>query len=1504
MRVIRISQLLFLAGTGILGFEPNLALAQPILPAADGTGTTLTIDGTQYNITGGSLSSDGANLFHSFEQFGLDANQIANFLSTPQLQNILGRVVGGDPSIINGLIQVTGGNPNLYLMNPSGIIFGSDSSLNVPADFFATTATGIGFGDNNWFNAFGSNDYANLIGNPAQFAFDLAQPGVIINAGELSLEAGKNLTLLGGTVVNTGTLTTSEGRITLSSVPGSSLVRISQPGSLLNLEIEPPRDLQGNILSFSALDLPTLLTNADVETGLNLNPDNSVTLSDSGTIIPTVRGTTIVSGNLDVSSAQIGSEINILGEQVGLFNGNLNASGSNGGGNVRIGGDYQGQGSIPNAERTFISQDSTINANSLQEGNGGRVIVWGNDTTQFLGTIAARGGALSGDGGFVEVSGLEFLDFRGEVDTLAPNGTTGTLLLDPTSISIIDGAGSFSDLTQVDAFSNPDIPPNTISAALLNSATSNIVLQAGDIYFNGTVNVTNPGVGITALANQKIDVNQSITTNGGDIRLIANADGIGADRLSVGNNINARGGNIVLSGDGADGGNNKRGLQIAQNSTISTMGDGNITMTGTGGDGGNNNQGIRVDGTVRTENGDISLNGTGNGAGTNNQGILVRSTGLVETTGEGAINLTGNGGNGTDFNQGIRVDGTVRTENGDISLNGTGNGAGTNNSGISLRDDATVEATGNGEIVLNGIGSPTGSANSEGIFVSGNSTIRGGDGEVVLRGTSTTNAGIRLQGSVEGRGSIDFEGIALNPQAGIVVQGGEIEGLGDGDVTLAANEIEFSGAPEISGGGALIMQPISEGLDVTVGGNIQDERLNLSANELDAVRGGFEEIIIGREDGSGTITVVEDVTFEDPVTLRASGNSSSIDAAGVSIDGSRLRAIAGDTINLGSLNLSGDLDAIAQGDIEVSTINTQGGNVEITTNGFFRATGSFTSSNGVDASIANQNGNITIRHGGNGVMPFEIGNAATNGTVAAITSGTFTIAPVQSFPFSHQEGNIAIISVDAPPPPPIKPPPPNLPTVSQNTTVPDAPTVLSDTPTSIVLELLRSLATDMNTSSDSGNAVSVSLSSFNSGGGGSFAAIVGAVDESLSKAFGDYLGLGSVPKTNGQEALQKMRDLEAATGVKPALIYAIFVPDTPNKSQSLLSIEGENPEKPTDLLEVILVTSSGEPFRHKVGVTREEVINIANTFRTFVTNPRRPKGYLSPAQQMYQWLVAPLEEDLQEQGIENLVFVMDTGLRSIPIAALHDGDGFIVERYSMGLMPSLSLTNLNYQDIRDRTVLAMGAEEFGDGKTLPAAAEEVKLIAEELWEGDSFLNEDFTLENLRGARDRVPYGIIHLATHGEFREGKPSNSYIQLGDSQLTLDQLRTLGWHDPPVELLILSACRTALGDEEAELGFAGLAVLAGVKTAMGSLWSVSDAGTLGLMTTFYEQLKEVPIKSEALRRAQLAMLLGEVRMENGELTTPDGNFPLPPELRELGNIDLSHPYYWSGFTAIGNPW
>ncbi|NJS12842.1 MAG: filamentous hemagglutinin N-terminal domain-containing protein [Microcoleus sp. CSU_2_2] len=273
---------LFICPFSLLIFN-TFARAQTVVPAADGTGTAVIRNDNRYDINGGSLSGDGANLFHSFQQFGLKEGQIANFLTNPSIQNILTRIAGGDASLINGLVTVTGGNSHLFLINPAGIVFGPNASLNVPGAFTATTATNIGFGSN-WFNAVGSNNFSALVGTPNAFYFGVDRPGSIVNAGNLAVTPGQNLTLLGGTVVSTGKLSAPGGQITVAAVPGENILRISQPGHLLSLEVANTGGLGNAQLPANPLALPQLLTGTgtSLASGVAVAADGTVRLVDSG----------------------------------------------------------------------------------------------------------------------------------------------------------------------------------------------------------------------------------------------------------------------------------------------------------------------------------------------------------------------------------------------------------------------------------------------------------------------------------------------------------------------------------------------------------------------------------------------------------------------------------------------------------------------------------------------------------------------------------------------------------------------------------------------------------------------------------------------------------------------------------------------------------------------------------------------------------------------------------------------------------------------------------------------------------------------------------------------------------------------------------------------------------------------------------------------------------------------------------------------------------------------
>ncbi|MGB8690904.1 MAG: CHAT domain-containing protein, partial [Microcoleus sp.] len=395
------------------------------------------------------------------------------------------------------------------------------------------------------------------------------------------------------------------------------------------------------------------------------------------------------------------------------------------------------------------------------------------------------------------------------------------------------------------------------------------------------------------------------------------------------------------------------------------------------------------------------------------------------------------------------------------------------------------------------------------------------------------------------------------------------------------------------------------------------------------------------------------------------------------------------------------------------------------------------------------------------------------------------------------------------------------------------------------------------------------------------------IEQIRNQEFGEYLGVkGQLPEQNVliSQFQQTLQTIEQKTGKRSGIIYLI---------------------SRDEQLEIILVPPVGQPIHYSVtAAKRAALFPVVKELRDEITNPRKlnTTSYLAAAQQLYKWSIAPLEKDLENLGIQTLLLSVDPGLRSLPFAALHNGKGFLIEKYNLSLIPSFSLTNTDYKPVSGATVLAMGRSEFVDNDPLPSVPIELQTISSQ-WHGPSFLNSTFTVDNLNSQHSQRGFRIIHLATHAEFQPGKPSNSYIQLWNDKLNLAQIERLNWRNPQVDLLVLSACRTALGDRESELGFTGLAVKSGAKSALGSLWYVDDQGTLGLMTEFYQQLRGSALKSEALQLAQQAMISGKVRLENGQLVTTAGKLNLPANLQQQ-NQNFSHPYYWSSFTMIGNPW
>ena len=1458
LRVVIVFQL----GLGILPLittlSAGLAQAQQIIPANDGTGTIVTPNGNRLDITGGKTSGDGANLFHSFEQFGIKLEQIANFQANPALQNILGRITGGNASIINGLIQVTGGSANLYLMNPAGFIFGPNASLNVPSAFTATTANGIGF-EKGWFNAADANDYTALVGNPNGFSFTMSQPGAIINAGDLAVATEQSLTLLGGTVVNTGQLKAPAGQIVVTSVPGQNWVRLSEPGNLLSLEIQPitSSSKQPRNWTIPIASLPELLTVGNVSnSGLSANSNGSVQLTDSQVTIPTTPGTTVVAGKVDVSG-QTGGTANILGQQVALVGADVNASGTNSGGIVRIGGDYQGKGTLPNSDRTFINSDSLISADSLVNGNGGQVIVWADKKTGFYGNITARGGANSGNGGSVEVSGKENLLYRGNTDLSANNGIVGNLLLDPTDINIVDASPQPQDGSLPTILQDASPTTFTISKSALESQNAAITLQA-------TNNITiEDGIWLNFAREG---------SPGGAIAFIADADsdGIGAFRMGTSNIINTDQRDITISGASLILGNIDTTGGFPTNS-------GNVTLSA----------------RDSITGGNIIASGNGYGSSGN---VNVTSTNSAITLGN--IDTSGN------FGSNVTLSARDNITGGNIIASGDGYGSGnisvaSTNGGITLGNLDTSEVPifdepTDGSVNMNAVGNiQSGTINSSVNSGFSLSSTAGNVNLITTTGSITTQA---INSSVANDGSGNFTAtagsVSLNARNNITVNGA---------IDASATATGVDGTATVKGGNVTLQTTN------TVGSTITFSSINTQATTESGstVKGGNVQVLTnGLIRGIGT----GDTISSGGVLITNQGEGSSTRTSLAPPDGGTI-AIQHDggsdnvPFTVGDASVNGTRGTInAGGSSNISSdsfpVLPNGGNATNTPNGItitsVNTPPTLTTNSPLSAAQPNQAFNFTFNANVNDVNldnttvvidsilagTLRRGNTVLNPGDTVTTGETLNYTPpngVTGLFNAFRVGGSDRVSSSAPATVQVQvqeqqiPQKPDVPPCSFQCN----PVIITEPP---------------------GPNINVTILDSDPTPEGKF-----------TSRFADYLGILNPKVKSVDDAKEIASKIEKATGVKPAFIYISFVPvEIPPTAKQLNTIV----EQDTDQLELVVVTSKGNPIRQRIpGATKAKVLQVAQEFRDQIVSPknRRRNGYLRPSQQLYRWIIAPLEADLQARGINNLVFLPDVGLRSTPIAALHDGQKFLVEKYSIGLMPSLSLTNTLYTDIKKSQVLALGVSQSTQGhEHLPAVPIELSTLVSKLWQGKLLLDKQATLENLKAIRRQQPFGIIHMATHADFTTGTLSNSYIQLWEDKLRLNQLRQLRLNEPQVEMLVLSACRTALGNEEAEIGFAGLAVLAGVKTSVASLWTVNDAGTAALMTKFYENLRTSPIRAEALRLAQVAMAKGQIFLRNGQVRGfgQVESLPLPADSVDESEQSLSHPYYWAAFTMVGNPW
>lgn len=312
-------------------------------------------------------------------------------------------------------------------------------------------------------------------------------------------------------------------------------------------------------------------------------------------------------------------------------------------------------------------------------------------------------------------------------------------------------------------------------------------------------------------------------------------------------------------------------------------------------------------------------------------------------------------------------------------------------------------------------------------------------------------------------------------------------------------------------------------------------------------------------------------------------------------------------------------------------------------------------------------------------------------------------------------------------------------------------------------------------------------------------------------------------------------------------------------------------------LELLMSLPSGLK-RISVPVTAERLTQEIREFRRLIEK-RTTREYVPHAQQLYDWLIRPLETDLSRLNITTLVFVPDSALRTIPLAALHDGSSFLISKFALAMTPGLTLTDprpLNRDKLRFLTAgLTKSVQGF---PPLPYVADEVESI-QRLYKSDQLLNNAFQASRLERELREGQYGGLHIATHGRFST-EVNDSFLLTFDGKLTmqtLDQLIGLfRFRQEPLELLTLSACQTGVGDDRAALGLAGVALKAGARSALATLWFINDEASATLISEFYRQLRNPALsKAVALQRAQVKLLSDRI---------------------------YEHPAYWSPFLLLNN--
>ncbi len=462
----------------------------------------------------------------NWQSFGIAAGQSVQFVQPGRSAVALNRVTGADPSAILGRLSANG---QVFLVNPNGILFGSGATVDVGG----LVASTLNISDADFM--------------AGRYRFSGPGAAELLNQGALQAANGGYVALLGAQVNNQGTVVAPRGSVAMAAgqamtldLLGNQLLSVRVDQGVANALLSNGGLLQadGGQVLMSTQVAGNLLANAVNNTGV---VQAQTVENRQGTIVllgSVDSGTVSLGGTLDVSAGpgQKAGRVLATGHQVGLFDAHILASGGAGGGQVLIGGGYQGRDpAVPNAQAVYMSAGATIEANARERGDGGQVVLWADGSTRALGQVSARGGALGGDGGLIETSG-QWLDVGGlRVDTRAPLGQTGTWLLDPADITISDAATTDATATGGVFAPNSGVSGANINVTDLVTALggSNVTVSnentglsgsgSGDIDVDAVVTWT-AATTLTLNAERDVNINQAITGTDGSLALNAGRD--------------------------------------------------------------------------------------------------------------------------------------------------------------------------------------------------------------------------------------------------------------------------------------------------------------------------------------------------------------------------------------------------------------------------------------------------------------------------------------------------------------------------------------------------------------------------------------------------------------------------------------------------------------------------------------------------------------------------------------------------------------------------------------------------------------------------------------------------------------------------------------------------------------------------------------------------------------------------------------------------------------------